>query len=276
MSPKSTLTTSIETSSASEDASNYVRSNPAANSLDDAAAETPFTDHTYDFKVYEDNYMITVVPDETKTGLVLTLEDKDFEFSTFSVTPPEGYAVYLPYSQNDADMVCTVIRGTGDAGSLPDLLKIDFYLSSFEDETAPYSVCRLYTVSGGKLKEFYVYDADDESGKPLGSIPETDIFQPEPNKFMADPEVTVNDDGTLTADVVTYSLNINNMRIERRSEQCDMQNPLYYGYAMYAVAGDIYKYFRDTSLNVSDYENYVEIPPLPNSAAMRKNILPRI
>ena len=135
-------TTPIETSTDPTDASNYVRSNPVANSLDEAISETPFTDYTYDFKVYDDNYMITVTPDEKKTGLTLTLEDKDFEFSTFSVTPPEGYTVYLPYSQNDASTVCTVIRGTESENSLPDILKIDFYLSSMEDETKPYSVCR--------------------------------------------------------------------------------------------------------------------------------------
>ncbi len=258
-------TTPIETSTDPTDSSNYVRSNPAANSLDEAISETPFTDYTYDFKVYDDNYMITVTPDEKKTGLTLTLEDKDFKFSTFSVTPPDGYTVYLPYSQNDASTVCTVIRGTESENSLPDILKIDFYLSSMEDETKPYSVCRLYTVSGEKLKEFRVFDmqetsAENSSGEEIGFIPETNIFQSETGKFMADPKITVNEDGSLSVSVVTYTVDVFNTKINCRSEVCGRENPLYYGYAMYAVAGYIYQYFKDTSLNVSDYENYVEIP----------------
>lgn len=244
-------------------ASNYVKSNPVANSLEESVEEPPFSSYTYDFKVYENNYMLTVDPDDKRTGLVLTLEDKDFGFSTFNVIPPDGYVVNLPYSQNDASTVCTVIKGTENENSLPDLLKIDFYLASFEDESLPYSVSRLYTVSGGTLKEFKVYDMRGGDGsderKALGYIPESDIFQPETGKFMADPKVTQNDDGSLEASIVTYTLDMDKMEIYCRNEPCTIDSPLYYGYAAYAVAGNIYRYFKDTSLNVSDYENYVEV-----------------
>lgn len=263
----------IETTVSDSYAANYVKSNPVANELEGIPEEDPFTSYTYNFTVGEDNYMITVEPDESRTGLVLTLEDKDFGFTTFDVVPPEGYSVYLPYSQEDASTVCTVIHETESKSSLPDILKIDFYLSSFEDEDKPYTVCRLYTVVRGELKEFSVYDlreAVDEAEEntlssnngvlPIGYIPESDIFSPEPGKFMADPKVTVLEDGSLEADVVTYELDMTNSRIYCRSEPCGTDQPLYYGYAVYAIAKNISQYFKDTSLNVSDYENYVEIP----------------
>ena len=82
-----------------------------ASGYDGEAYNEPFTSYTYDFSVYGNNYMITVAPDETTTGLTLTVEDNNFGFSTFNVTPPNGYMVMLPYTQQQASQVCTVIKG---------------------------------------------------------------------------------------------------------------------------------------------------------------------
>lgn len=284
-----------ETAAVIEDAaSNFVRSNPAAigYSLEETVENAPFTSYTYDFTVYEDNFMITATPDETRTGLVLTVENNNFEYYTFNVSPPAGYSVYLPYSQQEANTVCTVIRGTENV--LPDLLKIDFYRTSSENENLPYTVSRMYTIiprKNGELVQLNVFgkpaetsEADEyatmtlalpltieaeepkeESGglAALDYIPESSIYQAEPlnpRKFMADPEVTANDDGSFDVSVVTYEFDEMSMSMTYKEEECTRENPIYFGYAAYAIAGDIYKYFKDTSLNVSDYENYVEIP----------------
>lgn len=271
---------SNETAPAIEEvAANYVRSNPSAIgfSLEDAAESIPFSSYTYDFTAYENNFMITVTPDETRTGLVLTLEDNNFGFSNFNVYPPEGYAVYIPYSQNDASTVCTVIHGSEndailpDEGVLPDILKIDFYLISAENENLPYVVSRMYSVLNGRLTEIKVYGPPDESvyndsEKALKSsmflwsyIPESTLYHTEPHKFMAEPKVTANDNGSFDVSIITYIFDPDDMTMVYSEEDCSIENPLYFGYSAYAVAGNIYKYFRDTSFNVSDYENYVEI-----------------
>lgn len=262
-------------------ASNLVRSNPAAIgfSLEDVVENDPFTSYTYDFTAFENNYMITVAPDETKTGLVLTLEDNNFGFSTFEVVPPENYSVYLPYSQKDASSVCTVIRGTDSEDSLPDILKIDFYLSNFDNEELPYSVCKMYSVINGGLAETRIYcrSSDLENSSVLTEtmaaswasndfvyldyIPETQLLQAEPRKFMATPKVTANDDGSFDVSIITYTADKNASVMTYNEEELSFErNPLYYGYAVHAIAGEIYKYFSSTSLNVSDYNNYVEIP----------------
>lgn len=270
---------SNETSPAAEEAAaNFVRSNPAAigYSLEEAVENIPFSSYTYDFSAFENNYMITVTPDETRTGLVLTLEDNNFGFSTFNIYPPENYAVYLPYSQQEASNVCTVIRSTENEEALPDILKIDFYLSNYDNDELPYSVCRMYTVLDGKLSEIKVYgkpddtEPDGETGSAESSlvrwdyIPESSIYQAEPlnmRKFMTDPKVTANDDGSFDVSITTYTIDQNVRSMTYNEEKISFEeNPIYFGYAAYAIAGDIYKYFKDTSLNVSDYENYVEIP----------------
>ena len=224
----------------------------------------PFSSYTYDFSVYGNNYMITVVPDETTTGLTLTVEDNQFGFSTFSVTPPSGYMVMLPYTQQQASQVCTIIRN--DDTSVPDLLKIDFYLSTFEDETLPYTVSRLYSILDNRLVEVEVYDtigdgSESDLLEPMKYIPDSYLYHTEPDKFMPEPEVIMNEDGSLYAKVVTYTINYNDMTMRRAYEDVSsVDNALYYGYAAHAIAGDIYKYFIATSLNVTDYENYVEVP----------------
>ena len=243
----------------------YALSN--AKSVDGGAVyDEPFSSYTYDFSVYSNNYMITVTPDETKTGLILTVEDNQFGFSTFNVTPPANYMVCLPFSQQYASRVCTVIKGTAEDNSVPDLLKIDFYLSTFDDESLPYTVSRLYSILDNRLVEVEVYDtvgsgenAESDTLEPMKYIPDSYIYRTEPLKFMPEPTVTLNDDGSFEASVVTYTLNPNDMTMRRAYEDCSIENTLYYGYAAHAIAGNIYQYFCATSLNVSDY-NYVEIP----------------
>ena len=276
---------------------NLVRSKTAVgNSFDEYIESEPFTSYSYDFTVYDSNYMITAAPDETREGLTLTVEDNTFGFSTFHVAPPVSYSVALPYSQEYASQVCTVIKSSDEWNNYPDLLKIDFYLSNFEDESLPYTVSRLYSILNNQLVEVEVYDTTGEFGKVTESaakafygdmngeavsdeasvdtsevnlkdyfermdyIPESYLYQTEPLKFM--PEPTIGEDtasGRLSAVVVTYTLNPDDMTMRRSFESVSMDN-VYFGYAAHAVAGDIYQYFIATSLNVTDYENYIEIP----------------
>ncbi|MBQ5319770.1 MAG: hypothetical protein J6K17_11810 [Oscillospiraceae bacterium] len=237
-------------------------------SYDGEAYNEPFSSYTYDFSVYGSNYMITVAPDETTTGLTLTVEDNQFGSSTFNVTPPSGYMVMIPYNQQQASQVCTVIKGENDGESLvPDLLKIDFYLSTFEDETLPYTVSRLYSILDNRLVEVEVYNTISEDGvnqdtlEPMDYIPDSYLYHTEDDTFMPEPIVSADENGKLSAKVITYTINYNDMTMRRAYEDVSsVDNALYYGYAAHAVAGDIYQYFIATSLNVSDYENYVEVP----------------
>lgn len=274
-----------ETSASEPTPADMGRSVPAglSNDLEGAAFDEPFTSYTYDFSVAENNYMITVMPDETRTGLELTIEDNQFEFSKFNVIPPAGYMVGLPYSQQYASEVCTVIKSTSEDKNkdIPDLLKIDFYLMEFGDEDMPYTVSRLYSIKDGRFVEIELFDTvpseDDAALQAAGystfemawetdylermdCIPESDLYRTESLTFMPEPKVTVLEDGSLEAEVVTYTLNPDDMTMRRAKQDCTPDNPLYYGYAAHAIAGNIYQYFIATSLTVSEGEDYVKVP----------------
>ncbi len=258
-----------------------VRNNPQALASNyEAVDDEPFSSYTYDFSVYNDNFMITAATDEFGTGLTLTVEDNRFGFSAFSVTPPNGYMAVIPFSQQYANQVCTVIKST-DPESFPDLLKIDFCLATFEDESLPYTVSRLYSIVDNQLVEATVYDnvqsdnayAGDYSdsvisdseydyyGQPvLDYIPDSNLIRTESRKFMVEPDIQVDENGEFSANIITYVVNFSDMSILRCCEPISVDNPLYFGYYTHAVANSIYRYFIATSLNVSDYDNYVEIP----------------
>lgn len=294
----SQITDVTDETAPAETSEQLVRNAPSAyavaNGFEVQAADEPFSSYTYDFSVYDSNYMITAAPDENGTGLVLTVEDNQFGFSKFNVAPPDNYIVNLPYSQQYANQVCTVIKsGSEENSDIPDLLKIDFFLISFDDESLPYSVSRLYSILDGRLVEVEVYNTEaealsDESEtaespmavnaykitgssaeqnavsdilEPMDYIPESNLYRTESLKFMPEPVVTLNEDGSLETEIITYTLNPNDMTMRRSRETWTdvSDNPLYYGYAAHAIAGNIYQYFIATSLNVSDYENFVEV-----------------
>ena len=79
---------------------------------------------------------------------------------------------FQAYSQEYASQVCTVIKSSDDINTYPDLLKIDFYLSNFEDESLPYTVSRLYSILNNQLVEVEVYDTTGEFGKVTESAAE--------------------------------------------------------------------------------------------------------
>ncbi|MDE6598635.1 MAG: hypothetical protein K2K34_00970 [Oscillospiraceae bacterium] len=286
------ITDITEETAQAETSEQLVRNAPTgyalANGYEIPDDNEPFSSYTYDFSVYGSNYMITVTPDENGTGLDLTVEDNQFSFSKFSVTPPDNYIVKLPYSQQYANQVCTIIKGGSEESDIPDLLKIDFYLIDSSDESLPYSVSRLYSILNGRLVEVEVYnteaDLSDSAEVPagkimgrsaaedtknvldrMGYIPESDLYRTDDLKFMPEPVVTVNEDGSLETEIITYTLNPNDMTMRRSRETWTdfNDNPLYYGYAAHAVAGNIYQYFTAVSLNVS-YEDYVEVAAADN------------
>ncbi|MDE5992761.1 MAG: hypothetical protein K2G87_06885 [Oscillospiraceae bacterium] len=282
------ITEITEEAAQAETSEPLVRNAPTLANGYEIPDDEPFSYYTYDFSVYGSNYMITVTPDEKGTGLDLTVEDNQFSFSKFSVTPPDNYIVDLPPSQQYANQVCTIIKGGSEEADIPDLLKINFYLIDSSDESLPYSVSRLYSILNDRLVEVEVYNteadpdnsADVPAGKIMGRsaaednqnvldrmgyIPESDLYRTEDLKFMPEPVVTVNEDGSLETEIITYTLNPNDMTMRRSRETWTdfNDNPLYYGYAAHAIAGNIYQYFTSTSLNVS-YENYVEVAAADN------------
>lgn len=220
-----------------------------------------FSSYTFSLNDGENNYMITVSATESDSELKIITEDNAFNYSEFTLTPPENYMLSIPYSQEYSSGVCSVLTNTADDQTVPDIVQFIFYLDNFDtEEELPYTVRRFYSVKNNEFTEIGVYDTD---GNKMDYIPESSLLRTEATVFMPTPTVTFDDDGAASVDLSVYDFDANELTLKKRVQSTDFEtDKLYYGYAAKAIADDIAQYFTTTSLNVSDYDNYVQLDSL--------------
>lgn len=220
-----------------------------------------FSSYTFSLNDGENNYMITVSATESDSELKIITEDNAFNYSEFTLTPPENYMLSIPYSQEYSSGVCSVLTNTADDQTVPDIVQFIFYLDNFDtEEELPYTVRRFYSVKNNEFTEIGVYDID---GNKMDYIPESSLLRTEATVFMPTPTVTFDDDGAASVDLSVYDFDANELTLKKRVQSTDFEtDKLYYGYAAKAIADDIAQYFTTTSLNVSDYDNYVQLDSL--------------
>ncbi|MCD7730022.1 MAG: hypothetical protein LUI05_00805 [Oscillospiraceae bacterium] len=221
----------------------------------------PFSSYTFDFSDGESNYMITVELNSDGKSFNITTENSSFEYSSIELSAPENYTLNIPFSQDSASSVCNIIKNTVDDEPVPDILEFKFYLNNFEDEGLPYVVSAFMAINSGELGGITIVDDTGDSPKESEVCGEIDMLHTESNVFMPVPQVEIDENGVLSAEVYTYTFDPDAMTMTKRIQPSEYEeSPLYYGYKAHAAADYIAKYFTMTSLNVSDYENYVEIP----------------
>lgn len=262
-----TLSTSAS-SPAQSDNQNIVRNNSSAallskydNAMQDAE---PFSSYTFEFSVAEDKYIITAELSADHRQIVLSIEDNQFNFSTYIISAPEKYMNYIPYSQSKASQICSLIKNNIDETSVPDILQFDFYLADYSEENLPNKVSKFYSIKNNEFTEIELLDATSSIVQQMEYTEDTYLYHTEAAVFMPKPKIYTNANGRLEADVDIYSFIPQNMTMTKCNVDSSPSNPLYFGYACHAVADEIYKYFTVTSLNVSDFDNYIEVP-VPNS-----------
>ena len=260
-----------ETASSDEPASNVVQGNQPyslmiANSDGEYLAAESFSSYTLDYSDGKDKYMITITLNSTGNAFDITVEDNNFGYSSTIITAPENYILNIPYSQETASSVCKVIKNTIDNTQLPDILEFTFYLNDFEDESLPYSVTKYYAVQNSQLVEILIFGETETRAGHLEYCSESSMYHVEPTIFMPEPTVTFDENGNAETDISIYRFDPDNLTLTKCPANSTFEeNPIYYGYAAKAIADNIAQYFTTTSLNVTDYENYVEMPSLNNS-----------
>lgn len=227
----------------------------------DDAEPDAFSSYTFSLNDGENNYMITVSATDSDSELKIITEDNAFNYSEYTLTPPENYTLNIPYSQEYASGVCSVLTNTADDRTVPDIVQFIFYLDNFDtEEELPYTVKRCYSVKDNEFTEIGVYDED---GSKMDYIPEFTLLRTEGTVFMPTPTVTFDDNGDASVELSVYDFDTDELTLKKRAQSTDFEtDKLYYGYAAKAVADDIAKYFTTTSLNVSDYDNYVQFDSL--------------
>ena len=261
-----TVDTAAETTTVTEASENSASDTGSPKIM--LGAETPddaepdaFSSYTFSLNDGENNYMITVSAADSDSELKIITEDNAFNYSEYTLTPPENYTLNIPYSQEYASGVCSVLTNTADDRTVPDIVQFIFYLDNFDtEEELPYTVKRCYSVKDNEFTEIGVYDED---GSKMDYIPEFTLLRTEGTVFMPTPTVTFDDNGDASVELSVYDFDTDELTLKKRAQSTDFEtDKLYYGYAAKAVADDIAKYFTTTSLNVSDYDNYVQFDSL--------------
>lgn len=240
----------------------------------------PFTDHTFEFKGTTENYMIIISKGEFEDEISVEIENNRYESRDFVITAPSGYVPEFPFAANRAESVVKVISNDIDDTYIPDIMQFTFLPvndGETDGQNSEQPISKLYTVDGsGELREIYIiYSRDGEDDEIVREyLDRTQLYHSEPDKFIY--EIAVDSanlyDGAGVTRPVEQRVKIRTLTFDSSVpclraglEDLSEDNPLYFGYAYWAAANSAAQYFTMTSFNVSDWDNYIEVPTADGS-----------
>lgn len=240
----------------------------------------PFSGYSFELRGAAENYLITVKPGEYSDEIAVAVENNRYETRDFVITAPTGYIPSFPYDQSYASGAVKIIKNDIDDTYIPDIMQFTFDITQEEldksEGNAVYSVSRMYTVDrDGELREINVISSEDSDGDGEAEesvhdyIDRTQLYHSEPDKFIY--EITVDDSDLYDENgdprpiesrvkIKTLKFEYNVPRMVAGYEEITESNTLYFGYACWAAANSAAQYFTMTTFNISDWENYVEMP----------------
>ncbi|MCI7766911.1 MAG: hypothetical protein MSJ26_02870 [Oscillospiraceae bacterium] len=242
--------------------------------------EEPFSKYSFELRGAAENYLLTVRQGEYPEEIAVTVENNRYETRDFIITAPSGYTPSFPYSQEGASGAVKLIKNDIDDTYIPDIIQFTFSITQEELDKSPdsaiYNVSRMYTVDrDGELREIKMVSSEDPDGDgeyeeiSHDYLDRTMLYHSEPDKFIY--EITV-DEGNLYDDegnprpiesrvrIKTLKFEYTVPRLVAGYEEITESDPLYFGYACWAAANSAAQYFTMTAFNISDWENYIEIP----------------
>lgn len=189
----------------------------------------------------DENYLLTLIKDTENSGKVsVSIDSNDFNSENVIVTSPDGYV----FSENFFKVY--------SEENTPDMLEFTFTNDKGE------SVCRYYMIKSGKLTEISI----ENDGEILPYIKSSSFYRSEHCKYISsiiiDESKSYQYDISEKVKIRTYTFDFENASLSGKFEDIDRDNMLYFGYAYWGLANSIVLYFTDSTLNVSDYENYRE------------------
>ncbi len=213
-----------------------------------AAAEDtePFSPYTAAVSDRDKNkYIITL--SEGERGVLVTVEDKNFNASSYIISPPEGFSPNYRDASASIDGLCRIISNDIDPSvSVPDIICINFS----NDDNA---VCQFYAIDSGKLVKIGITEGG--SGEQLPYIPKTALYHSEPLKFIS--SIIVDESAGLSADIsqsvkiYTYAFDPEAFTLTGGYEKLSENNPLYFCYAYWGLANNTAEYFLKGNLELT-------------------------
>lgn len=247
--------------------------------------EPPFSEYMLELRGETENYMVVIRRGEHENEISVTVENNRYQSREFIITAPLGYDVYLPYSSSESESVVNLITNDIDSEPIPDILQFTFSLSEYGMQLASEqsedmevsepagSVSRMYTIdTWGELREVQIVTpGDPENGIPdtvHDYLDKTQLYHTEPDKFIYEISVdsSIFDEGGNVRPVEsrvrirTMTFDHENFRLVLGSERISEDNPLYFGYAYWAAANSAAQNFVMSTFNVSDFNDFVELP----------------
>lgn len=240
------------------------------------AAEEPFSEYTLEVRGTKNNYMAVIRKGEQDGEISVTVENNLYESKEYVITAPEGYDFIFPSTQKMASSVVNVIQNDIDDTPIPDIMQFIFRISQDELDNNPdnsaYAVSLMYIIDDNdELKCLDILTpADEEAETPeevTDILDRTQLYHSEPDKFIF--EISVDDTNLYDEDgdfrpvekrvkIRTLTYDSSGPRLLAGYEPVTEKNPLYFGYAYWAAANSAAQFFTMTTLNVTDYDNYIE------------------
>lgn len=280
-----TAGTETETVISSESTENII----SAAALGSADTDSdPFTGYSAEIKGAAENYVITVKQGEYPDEIAVSVENNLYETRDFVITAPSGYTPSFPYSQSYASQAVKLISNDIDDTYIPDIMQFSFDITQEELDKNPdndvYSVSKLYMIDkSGDLREISITGSEDADGDGESEtfsrdfLDRSQLYHSEPDKFIY--EITVDDSSLYDENgeprpiesrvkIKTLDFEPDVPQMIEGYEDISENDPLYFGYACWAAANSAAQYFTMTTFNISDWENYIEMPrPDDNTAS---------
>ncbi len=239
------------------------------------SSDGAFSEYTLELKGAKENYMAIIRRGEFDDEISVTLEDNQYQSSSFVITAPSGYEPFFPYTQSQASTIVNVISNDITDDYIPDIIQFTFYVTQEEIDKGSdlsYSVSRMYTIDeNGELREITI-KADDSEGADTEEdisdiLDQVHLYHTEPDKFIyemvVDDTNVYDENGELkpigdcvTLKTLTFDYSV--PCLVAGEAEISEDNPLYFGYAYWAAANTEAQYFIMTTFNITDWENYVE------------------
>ncbi|MDR0946936.1 MAG: hypothetical protein LBM87_04230 [Ruminococcus sp.] len=202
---------------------------------------------TFEYSSLDENYIITASRGPEGANVWFTVENKDFSALTIGFAAPEGFTL------NTADRTSIkLLKSPTNDRSSPDIIEVIF--SDTDDKKA----ALFYAVSDGQLRELTIYRYSTFGLEPMDYAEEITLIPTENFKFLVPAHIDYHGGRAVTT-LECYTFDPNTLTMTLAPEKTTVDNPLYFGWAAYETANEIYSYFADKTLPIDETADYITI-----------------
>ncbi|MGN1135776.1 MAG: hypothetical protein ACI4SF_06105 [Oscillospiraceae bacterium] len=270
------------------ESSEAANAEPSVMGIRSDMSEEPFVSYTFEFKGLDANYMLTVGTGDNPDEISVSIENNRYLSTDFVITAPAGYLPSFPYSQQYAESCVGIITNDIDESrDIPDIMEFVFFynwdsdnIDAYTDEynnviyeengsevKMPYRISKYYTVADNQLRQINIAEHSEDGDITSDYLSNAMLYHTEADKFIY--RITVDDsiyddeeddERDISDKVKISTLTFDESIPEFISgyEEISEDNSLYFGYAWWSAANNAAQYFTVTTLNVTDFDNYIE------------------